>query len=151
MSDQLYLEPNKKLQIGTFLFFIFCIVFPVFFKFLLPQITPDLNSSVEEFKEFHDYLKLLMNGIYLIFVVCILCLSISTICTGILSLKLGCYPPPDAIFPFRIHVYKGKSVIHLSYFSIFIGIFIGILVVIQSFYMIPAINHSFGGYQLTGK
>jgi hypothetical protein len=146
MSDKLYLEPNRKLQIGTFFFFVLCIVSPIFLKFLLPQITPDLNSSAEEFKAFHSLLKLIMNSTYLIFVICILFLAISSLRAGYLSLKLGRYPPPDTILPFRTRIYKGKRAIFSSYISILFGIFVGLLVVIQSFYMIPAINYSFGGY-----
>ncbi len=146
MSEKLYLEPNQKLQIGTFLFFILCIASPIFFKFLLPQVTPDLNSSVEEFKVFHSLLKLVMNSTYLIFVICILFLVISSLRAGYRALKLGCYPPPDTILPFRTRIYKGKRAIFSGYISILFGIFVGLLVVIQSFYMIPAINYSFGGY-----
>ena len=58
MSEKLYLEPNQKSQIGTLLFFVLCIVSPIFIKFLLPQITPDIDSSAEEFKAFHSLLKL---------------------------------------------------------------------------------------------
>ena len=146
MSEKLYLEPNQKLQIGTLLFFVLCIVSPIFIKFLLPQITPDIDSSVEEFKAFHSLLKLVMNSTYLIFVICILFLAISSLRAGYLALKLGRYPPPDTILPFRTRIYKGKRAIFLGHVSILFGIFVGLLVVIQSFYMIPAINYSFGGY-----
>jgi hypothetical protein len=146
MSEKLYLEPNQKSQIGTLLFFVLCIVSPIFIKFLLPQITPDIDSSVEEFKAFHSLLKLVMNSTYLIFVICILFLAISSLRAGYLALKLGRYPPPDTILPFRTRIYKGKRAIFSGYVSILFGIFVGLLVVIQSFYMIPAINYSFGGY-----
>ncbi len=146
MSEKLYLKPNRKLQIGALFFILLCIVSPVFLKFLLPQITPDLNSSVEEFKKFHSSLKLIMNSTYLTFVICILFLALSFLRAGYLALKLGCYPPPNTPLPFRTRIYKGKRAIFTSYISISLGILIGFLVVIQSFYMIPAINYSFGGY-----
>ena len=146
MSNKLYLEPNRKLQIGSFFFFVLCIVSPILLKFLLPQITPDLNSSAEEFKAFHTLLKLIMNSTYLIFVICILFLAISSLRAGFLALKPGSYPPPDTILPFRTRIYKGKRAIFSGYISILFGILVGLLVVIQSFYMIPAINYSFGGY-----
>ena len=146
MSSKLYLEPNRKLQIGILCFILLCIVSPIFLKFILPQITPDLNSSAEEFKEFHSLLKLIMNSTYLIFVICILFLAKSSLRAGYFSLKLGLYPPPDTILPFRTRIYKGKRAIFSSYISILFGIIVGLLVVIQSFYMIPTINYSFGGY-----
>ena len=146
MSEKLYLKPNRKVQIGALFFILLCMVSPIFLKFLLPQITPDLNSSVEEFKEFHSFLKLIMNSTYLTFVICILFLALSFLRVGYLALKLGCYPPPNTLIPFRARIYKGKRAIYSSYISISFGILIGFLVVIQSFYMIPAINYSFGGY-----
>ena len=146
MSEKLYLKPNRKLQIGALFFILLCIVSPIFLKFLLPQITPDLNSSVEEFKEFHSSLKLIMNCTYFAFVICIIFLVTSTLRAGYLALKLGCFPPPDTLVPFRARMYKGKRAIFSSYISISLGILVGSLVVIQSFYMIPAINYSFGGY-----
>ena len=146
MSEKLYLKPSRKLQIGALLFILLCIVSPIFLKFLLPQITPDLNSSIEEFKEFHSFLKLIMNCTYFTFVICIIFLAISTFRAGYLALKLGCFPPPNTPLPFRTRIYKGKRAIFTSYISISFGISMGFLVVIQSFYMIPAINYSFGGY-----
>ena len=146
MSEKLYLKPNRNLQIGALFFILLCIVSPIFLKFLLPQITPDLNSSVEEFKEFHSFLKLIMNSTYLTFVICILFLALSFLRAGYRALKFGCYPPPNTPLPFRTRIYKGKRAIFTSYISISLGILIGLLVVIQSFYMILAINYSFGGY-----
>ena len=146
MSGKLYLKPNLKLQIVTLFFTVLCIASPIFLKFLLPQISPGLNSSVEEFGEFHSFLKLIMNSTYLIFVICILFLALSFIRAGYLALKFGCYPPPNTPLPFRTQIYKGKRTILISHISVSFGISIGSLVVIQSFYMIPAINYTFGGY-----
>ena len=146
MSEKLYIKPNRKLQFGTLFFIVLCLVSPIFLKFLLPQITPNLNSSAEEFNEFHSYLRLIMNSTYFTFVICILFLGIYSLRAGCLALKFGCYPPPDTLLPFRTRIYKGKRAIFSGYISISFGFSVGLLVVIQSFYMIPAINYSFGGY-----
>lgn len=147
MDDKLYLEPNRKFQIGTLFFIVLCTISPIFIKFILPQITPSLHSSVEEFKEFHSSLKLIMNGTYLVFVICILILAVSSFRSGYLSIKVGLYPPTHTtILPFRTRIYRGRQAVLLGYIAMSFGISIGLLVVIQSFYMIPAINYSFGGY-----
>lgn len=140
MSNEEYIEPNKKAQVALLLTFVAILVFGVILNSMVDPLRLDQDASLEEIKISLGLLFELANKI--IFIGCIIGLFAAWHFgrIGYLALKKGIFPPPGSIVVARTRIRIGKEATLLGYISIFIAFLLGLFFPLMGF-LVKMLSH----------
>jgi hypothetical protein len=133
VADQLYIEPNRKLQISVLLL---VALFAVIGALLQPSISPfipDQGAPLADIKRALNLGTVVLLGATVIAFIVSLAWVVYFYRLGSRSLKLGTFPPPDAIVLFRERVRTGREAVRDGYLSIVFALLVGLFAAVMAY------------------
>ena len=127
MGDELYLEPNRRVQIVVLLIFIVAALLLASLDPLIKYITPSQSAPLEEMKAGATLLLLLNISVNAVAIALSLIWIIYWCRIGYRSLRSGSYPPPGTIVIIRTRVRTGKQALINGWSAIIFAAFMVLL------------------------
>jgi hypothetical protein len=118
MTDSLYVEPNRKVQIILVLTiiaagFVFASVDTILIHF-----RPTANASKEDIEIWTSQLSFLLFGMLIVFLVVQICCICYLVCQGFRTLKQSRYPPIGAVVVWRTRVRSARAAKIMGFLTI---------------------------------
>ncbi len=131
MGEELYLEPNRKVQILVLIMFVLVAAILALLEPTINRLAPSQNAPLDELAAGVRVLVLFALGILVVgFTISLIWVAYFGR-LGYRALKLGSYPPPGTIVIFRTRVQTGKLAVLAGSLTILCAVLAGLVAVLM--------------------